>query len=229
MGERPTPLRSRFGEARWKRPRYDDEVTKRRLKRCFWVIAASLLLAATLLVAPKSSGQQVDGFPVVPLPEKTGPLRKALLLLREGKTDEARTELEIQRKLRPTDPEVVYQIARAYLMDFYSGQDPEKRRVSLGLAMESLSSVLKLNPDHIPALRAKALIHARAELLFYNPNLSYELAARVAKLEPHANSFLLSLSEWMSGRSALHSRRRPSRAAGPASSAWTVRLTWWNR
>ena len=43
------------------------------------------------------------------------------------------------------------------------------------------------------------MIHARAELLYYDPNLSYELAARVAKLEPHANAFLLNLSEWMSG------------------------------
>ena len=162
-------------------------------------MAAGLVLAAALFLAPKTSGQQVEGFPVVPLPEKAGPLRKALLLLREGKTDEARKELEAQRKLRPDDPEVAYQIARAYLMDFYSGQDPERRRVSLGLAMETLNSVLKLNPDHIPALRAKALIHARAELLYYDPNLSYELAARVAKLEPHANSFLLNLSEWMSG------------------------------
>jgi tetratricopeptide (TPR) repeat protein len=56
-----------------------------------------------------------------------------------------------------------------------------------------------VNPDHIPALRAKAVIHARAELLYYDPNLSYELAARVARLEPHANAFLLNLSEWMSG------------------------------
>ena len=143
--------------------------------------------------------QQAREFPAVPLPEKTGPLRKAMLLLRESKTEEARKELEAQRKLNPNDAEIAYQIARSYLMEFYGGDDPERRRIALGLAMESLSSALKLNPDHIPALRAKALIHARAELLFYNPNLSYELAARVAKLEPHANSFLLNLSEWMSG------------------------------
>jgi len=149
---------------------------------------------AMLLIA-----QQAREFPVVPLPEKTGPLRKAMLLLRESKTEEARQELEAQRKLNPNDAEIAYQIARSYLMEFYGGDDPERRRIALGLAMESLSSALKLNTDHIPALRAKALIHARAELLFYNPNLSYELAARVAKLEPHANSFLLNLSEWMSG------------------------------
>ena len=65
--------------------------------------------------------------------------------------------------------------------------------------MESLDAALKHNPDHIPALRAKAVIHARAELLYYDPDLSYRLAARVAKLEPHANTFLLNLSEWMSG------------------------------
>ena len=43
------------------------------------------------------------------------------------------------------------------------------------------------------------MIHARAELLYYDPNLAYELGARVAKLEPHANAYLLNLSEWMSG------------------------------
>src|SRR3954447_12602580 len=150
------------------------------MKPSLCLAAAGLILAAFLFLAPKTAGQQAappqaQGFPVVPLPEKAGPLRKALLLLREGKTDDARKELEAQRKLRPTDPEVAYQTARSYLMDFYAGQDPEKRRVSLALAMETLNSVLKLSPDHIPALRAKALIHARAELLYYDPNLSYEL------------------------------------------------------
>src|SRR3954447_22113504 len=136
---------------------------------------------------------------VYPLPEKAGPLRKALLLLRESKTAEARKDLEEQRRQRPGDAEVLYQIARSYLLDFYRQQAPEQRRVSLGLAMETLNAVLKHNPDHIPTLRAKAVIHARAELLYYDPNLSYELAARIAKLEPHANAFLLNLTEWMSG------------------------------
>ena len=118
------------------------------------------LAVATLLV-PAISGQQdhqAHDFPVVPLPRKNGPLRKALLLLREGKTAEARTELEAQRKLRPNDAEVLYQIARSYLMDFYTLDDPDKRRVSLALAMEMLDGTLQHDPDHIPALRAKAVI-----------------------------------------------------------------------
>src|SRR5436309_2297182 len=49
-----------------------------------------------------------------------------------------------------------------------------------------------------PPYAPKPWIHARAELLYYDPNLSYEPASRVAKLE-HANAFLLNLSEWMSG------------------------------
>ena len=65
--------------------------------------------------------------------------------------------------------------------------------------METLESTLKRNANYIPALRAKSIIHARAELLYYNPNLAYELASRVAKLEPHASGYLLNLSEWMSG------------------------------
>jgi tetratricopeptide (TPR) repeat protein len=59
--------------------------------------------------------------------------------------------------------------------------------------------VLRRNPDHIPALKAKAVIHARAELLYYNANLAYSLAARVAKLQPSANEYLLSLTDWLSG------------------------------
>ena len=122
-------------------------------------------------------------------------MKPILQLLRQSRTTEARTAL---RRL-PPDPEVLYQTARSYLLDFYRESDPLKRRVALGLAMESLASVLAKNRDHIPALRAKAVIHARAELLYYDPNLAYELGARVAKLEPHANAYLLNLSEWMSG------------------------------
>jgi tetratricopeptide (TPR) repeat protein len=156
--------------------------------RCLWTGLAALVLVAVI------AGQQT-----VPIPETTGPLRKALLLLREGKTAEARQELDIQRKERPDDAEVLYQFARSYLMDFYRREGPKDRRTSLALAMEMLDAALKRNPDHIPALKAKAVIHARAELLYYDPNLSYELAARVARLEPHSNAFLLNLSEWMSG------------------------------
>jgi tetratricopeptide (TPR) repeat protein len=169
------------------------------MKLWIWKAAAPVALAAAIVMAPRTAGQEAPGFPSVPLPQKNGPLQKALLLLRAGKTVEARQELEAQLAQRPGDPEALYQIARAYLMDFYSAQDPGRRKTALALAMENLDSTLKRNPDHIPAMRAKAVIHARAELLYYNPNLAYDLASRVAKLEPHANAFLLNLSEWMSG------------------------------
>jgi hypothetical protein len=162
-----------------------------------WKAIAGLTLLGAAVGVSKMKGQQ--GFPPTPMQEKTGPLRKALLLLRASKTAEARKELDEQRKLRPADPEVLYQTARSYLLDFYKEQQPEKRRVSLALAMEMLDGTLTQNRDHIPALRAKSVIHARAELLYYDPNLSYEMASRVAKLEPHAHGFLLNLSEWMSG------------------------------
>src|SRR5512133_2220978 len=167
-----------------------------RIDKALWL--APLLFAALIVFAQQ---EQHDEMPLMltPVPAPSGPLRKAQLLLREGKTDEARKGLEQQRKARPNDAELLYQISRSYLLDFYRLQDPEKRRVALGLAMETLASVLKQNPDHIPALRAKAVIHARAELLYYDPNLSYDLANRVAKLEPHSNAFLLNLTEWMSG------------------------------
>jgi tetratricopeptide (TPR) repeat protein len=160
---------------------------------------AGAILCAVALLAQHQEHQDQEVLMQTPVPEKAGPLRKAQLLLREGKTAEARRELVELRKTRANDADLEYQIARSYLMDFYKLQDPNQRRISLGLAMESLNAVLKLNADHIPALRAKAVIHARAELLYYDPDLSYKLAARVAKLEPHSNAFLLNLSEWMSG------------------------------
>lgn len=162
-----------------------------------WVVAGAVLCGVGLWAQHQEHEQEV--LMRTPVPEKAGPLRKAQLLLREGKTAEARRELEALRKTMSRDADLEYQMARSYLMDFYRVQDPNQRRIALGLAMESLAAVLKLNPDHIPALRAKAVVHARAELGYYDPNLSYQLASRVAKLEPHSNAFLLNLSEWMSG------------------------------
>jgi tetratricopeptide (TPR) repeat protein len=172
------------------------------MRGLIWKSVVVLAISAITLVVQTGAGQQDHGHDephLPPIPEKSGPLRRALLLLRESRTAEARKELEEQRRLRPEDAEVLYQIARSYLLDFYRLQDPDKRRMSLALAMENLDATLKKDRNHIPALRAKAVIHARAELLYYDPNLSYELAARVAELEPHSNSFLLNLSEWMSG------------------------------
>ena len=111
-------------------------------------------------------------------------------LLRDSKTAEARKLLEAERKLHPNDAEIVYQIARSYLLDFYRLQEPEQRRISLGLAMEALGAALKQNPDHIPALRAKAVIHARAELLPHgNPIGPQEAAALVRGDERHLRRF----------------------------------------
>lgn len=122
-----------------------------------------------------------------------------MLLLRQGRTGDARQEINRLLEASPSDAELHYQLARTYLTEFYSGSDPVKRRVSLNLAMEALSNALRRAPDHIPALKAKAIIHARAELQFYDPNLAYELASRVAKLQPSATEYLLNLADWMSG------------------------------
>lgn len=151
--------------------------------------AAAVLLACSLLALQNPA----------PLPERSGPLQKPVVLLREGKTKEARTELNRLLKEMPENADVWYQVARSHLLDFYREEDPAKRRLSLSLAMEALASALKRNSDHIPSLRAKSTIHARAELLYYDPNLAFELASRVVKLEPNANAFLITLSEWMSG------------------------------
>ena len=82
--------------------------------------ALAAAVAAVTLLAQQDQQPLID----VPLPAKSGPLRKAQLLLREGKTAEARQDLEQQRKARPDDADLLYQIARSYLLDFYRIQDP---------------------------------------------------------------------------------------------------------
>src|SRR5258708_266587 len=118
--DKTAPLRSRLGSP------FGTATVRERFLRAE-AIAVMLALVAAIVV-PRIGGQQPPGFLAAPLPEKTGPLRPALLLLRQGKTAEARVLLEQQRKLRPDDAEVLYQIARSYLIDFYKEDDPDKRR-----------------------------------------------------------------------------------------------------
>jgi tetratricopeptide (TPR) repeat protein len=127
------------------------------------------------------------------------PLRDARLLLREGDTQKARQELHRLQQEDPENAEIWFQIGRSHLLDFYQEADPAKRRISLGLAMEALGNAIARDGNHIPALRTKAILHARAELLFYDPDLAYEYASRVARMEPNASEYLLTLTEWMSG------------------------------
>ena len=159
---------------------------------------ATFLAAATLLAAGAAIAQH-DIHPNESLTQPDPALRHSLQLIRQGKTGDARKELEDLLASRAGDTDVIYQIARTHLADFHSRTDPARRRLALSLAIEALDSVLRRDPDHIPALKAKAIIHARAELLHYNPNLAYSLAARVARLQPAANEYLLSLTDWLSG------------------------------
>ena len=161
--------------------------------------ALTLLVVCGWLLAQQPSAEHGKHKMAPEVAEIPSPLLPALKLLREGKTLEARALLMERQKSSPEDPEIVHQLARSFLFDFYRETDVTKRRTALALAMEAFASTLKKNPNHIPALRAKAIIHARAELLYYDPNLAYELASRVAKLEPNANAYILSLTEWMSG------------------------------
>jgi len=167
---------------------------RNRLAGLFWGIVAALLIWTGVIL---SAVQDYDAAP--PLPSIETPLRKALLLLRSGKTAEARAELNRLVQQDPSNAEIHYQIARSHLMDFYQSHDPAKSHISVGLAMEALESALRLNPDLVPALQAKSMIHARSELLYYDPNLAYELSARVARLQPYANEYLLKLAQWLSG------------------------------
>ncbi|MBM3752422.1 MAG: tetratricopeptide repeat protein [Acidobacteria bacterium] len=87
-------------------------------------------------------------------------------LLRAGKTAEARALLERYVGERPGDAEGWFQLARTHLAEFHLTGS----RVVVDLAIESLAAALKRNPDHVYALKAKSVLHARAELLHYDPN-----------------------------------------------------------
>lgn len=156
-----------------------------------WVLAA--LLAAAL-----ATGQGPD------------PLAGATRLLRSGKTAEAREALNAHLRLHPKDAEAWFQLARTHLADFAQSTDAAKNRISIDLAIEALAAAIKENPEHVYALKAKSVLHARAELLHYDPNLAFQLASRVVKLQPSANDYLLNLSEWMTGevRFSEHSEHR---------------------
>ncbi len=170
-------------------------------------LAFVLPLLALPLAAALLWGQHDHRHPPHPQPPgglpgytlRETPLRAALMLLREGKTQEARKELLRLQQASPDDAEIWFQLGRSHLLDFYAMPDPAKRRISLGLAMEALGTAIAKDQNHIPALRTKAILHARAELLYYDPNLAYAYASRVAKLEPNASEYLLTLTEWMSG------------------------------
>ena len=199
-------------------------------------IAASILvlIGASFAVLALPSVQDVQHMPEsfpFPLPDRSGPLRKALLLLREGKTAEARKELEEQRGLRPNDAEVLYQIARSHLIDFYQQSDPEKRRVSLALAMEDARGDARsaIPITFPPAREGRDSRARRTALLRSQPGLRTG-----ARAWPSWNltttAFLLDLSsEWMSGRSTLHQGERPPCAARSRSSGWTDPSTCWSR
>ena len=157
------------------------------------------MLAAAWALAQQAADEHGRHKNTPPVAERSTPLKTALDLMRDGKTAEARAVLDSLMKASPGDAEIRHQIARSHLLDFYQGTDSAKRRISLALAMEGLTATLAKNPDHIPAMRAKAVIHARAELLYYDPNLAYQMAAKIAKLEPNATGYLLGLAEWLSG------------------------------
>jgi tetratricopeptide (TPR) repeat protein len=158
---------------------------------------AAVLAVLAALAAGVLPGQHEH--PPVPEHGPGSPLKLALELIREGRTEAARAELNRLLAAQPDSAEIYYQIARCYLFDLHAGRDPVKKQTALGLALEALDNVLRRDGNHIPALKAKAVIHARAELLRYDPNLAYELAARVAKLQPSASEYLIGLTDWLSG------------------------------
>ncbi|MBM3795554.1 MAG: hypothetical protein FJW31_16175, partial [Acidobacteria bacterium] len=137
--------------------------------------------------------------PSAPLFASGSRLETVQKLLRQSRADAARVELTRLLAAAPDDAELHFQMARSYLIDFYELRDPIRRKTALALAMESLDNTLRRNADHVPALKAKAVIHARAEMLRYDPNLAYQLAARVAQLQPGASEYLLGLTDWLSG------------------------------
>ena len=82
---------------------------------CFVLVAVSL-------------GQHQHDPP--PLPVADPALKPALLLLREGKAEEARQQIRALLTAKPNDAELHYQMARSYLMDFHATEDTPKVRAT---------------------------------------------------------------------------------------------------
>src|SRR5262249_54952804 len=112
----------------------------RRTMRGMLILAAGAALPLALWMAAQEASSTGLLRTGPPLSEKSGPLRKPLLLLRQGKTQEAREELARLLRTTPDDAEVHHQIARSHLMDFYATQDPARKRIALSLALESLNT-----------------------------------------------------------------------------------------
>jgi len=127
------------------------------------------------------------------------PPPQVVALIQEGRTEEARAELRRLLAARPGDAELYYQLARSHLADFYRAADPLRALPSLDEALGALAETLRLDPDHVPALKAKASLHARPELLRYDPNTAWELASRAARRQPEAHEYILALAEWLAG------------------------------
>src|SRR4051794_40721811 len=102
------------------------------------------LAAAVLIVCAISAllfGQVHHAeTPGTPITAEHPELRPAMLLMREGKTEEARMQLRSLLSKNPDDAELYFQIARSYLLDYYGNGDPVKARTSLALAMEALEN-----------------------------------------------------------------------------------------
>lgn len=130
---------------------------------------------------------------------RAGTPPQVVTLIQEGRTEEARVEIERLLKSQPGDAELYFQLARSYLFDFYRAGEPSRGSAWLDQAIEALRRTLELNPNHVAALKSKASLHARPELLRYDPNLAWELASRAARLEPHAHEYLLALADWLGG------------------------------
>ena len=98
--------------------------TRRSMSSKMWRAVTLVILGAALLVVRTGAWQQEPALAHESIARKDRSAAQGLLLLRESKTAEARKELEEQRKLRPDDAEVLYQIARSYLIDFYRSAGP---------------------------------------------------------------------------------------------------------
>jgi Tetratricopeptide repeat len=75
-----------------------------------------LVCAGTVAIAFGQAHTSHDAPP--PIPVTASPLGKALDLIRQGQTDEARRDLTAMLAAKPDDPELYHQLARSCLTDF---------------------------------------------------------------------------------------------------------------
>lgn len=155
-------------------------------------------IMAFLLTLPAGAGQMPAGTRGQSNIQEScqGYLGQAGRLLLEADTAGTKLELEKCLALEASNPEIHFQLARLYMLDFHREGDIRQASQFLTSALTELDKTLQLKPDHVAALRMKYSILQRPSVHF-NPKSALALAERAIELQPYAHEFILDVAQWL--------------------------------